>query len=96
MNAASPVRHPAGSLNPPRLVPRAKYDKIHQKSMRLQFFLLEQTNLQFFVLKTTILDAYHLNVLYPDQRRTFEDCVHSCVLSKIRLLICLLLYWLFQ
>ena len=48
-------------------------------------------------LSTMVLDAYHLNLLRPDQHRNPPfDCVHNCLPGKISVYNQLLLHWLIQ
>jgi hypothetical protein len=66
------------------------YDYQHQNELVLRE--LERSGLDY-----TVLDAYHLNVLRPDEHRSHqEDCLHNCYPGKMDVYNQLLLHYLRQ
>ena len=64
------------------------YDFQHQN-------LLAERELQSRKIRHRILDAYHLNVLRPDEHRSHQnDCLHSCYPGKMDVYSRLLLHYL--
>jgi hypothetical protein len=73
---------------------RWKYFKF-QNSLVSSLLASFATSNQNNTLDTTILDAYHLNILRPDQhRRPNTDCLHNCLPGKVSIYNRLLLHWL--
>ena len=48
------------------------------------------------VMDSTVLDAYHLNILRPDQHQHVSDCLHNCLPGPVQVYNRLLWHWLTQ